>query len=106
MTGDVGVVLPNGAVKIIDRCKNIFKLSQGEYIAPEKIEQALTLSDYIAQIMICGDSLRHCTVAIVTPDEERMKAWATANSKETSACFEDPDFKAEIMDDIIHVAAK
>lgn len=47
LTGDVGMVFPNGSIKIIDRSKNIFKLSQGEYIAPEKIEQIMTLSPMI-----------------------------------------------------------
>jgi long-chain acyl-CoA synthetase len=38
-TGDVGMILPGNALKIVDRVKNIFKLSQGEYIVTEKLER-------------------------------------------------------------------
>lgn len=74
-TGDVGLIYPNGSVKIIDRSKNIFKLSQGEYIAPEKLENIFVLSPYIAQNMICGDSMKSCTVAIIIPDELYAAGW-------------------------------
>ena len=47
LSGDVGIILPNGALKIIDRAKNIFKLSQGEYIAPEKLEGISIISPSI-----------------------------------------------------------
>jgi long-chain acyl-CoA synthetase len=56
-SGDVGIIYPNGSLKIIDRSKNIFKLSQGEYIAPEKVENTVIISKYVDQIFVYGDSL-------------------------------------------------
>ena len=55
-------------LKIIDRVKNIFKLSQGEYIVPEKLERAYEQSSLVQQIFIHGDSIRNHIVAIIYPD--------------------------------------
>ncbi|NXG54511.1 ACSL6 ligase, partial [Hemiprocne comata] len=75
-TGDIGKWLPNGTLKIIDRKKHIFKLAQGEYIAPEKIENIYIRSDPVAQVYVHGDSLQAFLVGIVVPDSEVMPGWA------------------------------
>ena len=60
----------NGTIKIIDRAKNIFKLSQGEYIAPEKLENIYVQSEYILQCWIYGDSLRDFCIMFAVVDPE------------------------------------
>ena len=75
LSGDVGLILPNGSIKIIDRAKNIFKLAQGEYIAPEKLENVYVQSSFVSQIHVHGDSLQSYLVAIVIPDFEVTGKW-------------------------------
>ncbi|XP_053368212.1 long-chain-fatty-acid--CoA ligase 5 isoform X1 [Clarias gariepinus] len=75
-TGDIGKWLPNGVLKIIDRKKNIFKLAQGEYIAPEKIENVYIRCPSVAQVFVHGDSLQSCLVGIVVPDAEILPSLA------------------------------
>lgn len=56
-SGDVGMIVPpNNHMKIIDRIKNIFKLSQGEYVAPDKLEQIYKTCPGVADIFVYGDS--------------------------------------------------
>lgn len=55
-------------MQIIDRKKDIFKLAQGEYIAPAKIEDIYCQSPYILQIFVYGDSYKSCLVGIVVPN--------------------------------------
>ena len=69
-SGDVGMILTNSgnSLKIIDRVKSLFKLSQGEYVAPDKIQTILVNSKYINQMFLYGDSHYSYAVALVYPE--------------------------------------
>ncbi|CAH8627277.1 unnamed protein product [Heterobilharzia americana] len=75
-TGDVGKWTENGALKIVDRTKNLFKLSQGEYIAPEKVEQTYLACNLIQQVYVEGHQHRSYAVAIVKPDFKQLRKQA------------------------------
>ncbi|KAK5980894.1 Long chain fatty acyl CoA synthetase [Trichostrongylus colubriformis] len=74
-TGDIGEMLPSGAIRIIDRKKHIFKLAQGEYVAPEKIENVYIRSLVVQQIFVDGNSLERYLIAIVVPEPKVMEDW-------------------------------
>ena len=78
-SGDIGKWTKNGTLKIIDRKKHIFKLAQGEYIAPEKIENVYGRAGCVAQSFVYGDSLEASLVAIIVPDPEAFPSWAKSH---------------------------
>jgi len=67
-TGDIGRINPNGTLSIIDRRKNMFKTSMGEYIASEKLETQYISTDGVGQIWIYGNSFKSFIVSIIVPD--------------------------------------
>ncbi|KAA0150037.1 hypothetical protein FNF29_05478 [Cafeteria roenbergensis] len=78
-TGDIARINEDGTVSIIDRKKNIFKLAQGEYVAPEKIEGVYLRAPLVAQVFLHGESVKSSTVVIVVPDAETLEPWAAAH---------------------------
>jgi len=94
-TGDIGQWLPNGALKIIDRKKNIFKLVQGEYVAPEKIEQIYVLSPWVDQVFVEGKSTESFCVAIVVVNQEYLTSWASNNG------FDNTDLEKLVEEDTL-----
>uniref|UniRef100_A0A8C8E0W7 Long-chain-fatty-acid--CoA ligase n=1 Tax=Oryzias sinensis TaxID=183150 RepID=A0A8C8E0W7_9TELE len=101
-TGDVGQWLKNGSLRIIDRKKHIFKLSQGEYIAPEKIENIYMRSTPVLQVFVHGDSLQSYLVGIVVPDPEVFVDWSKERGFMGSykELCQNPDVKNAVLEDM------
>ncbi|XP_010214494.1 PREDICTED: long-chain-fatty-acid--CoA ligase 1, partial [Tinamus guttatus] len=104
-TGDIGKWLPNGTLKIIDRKKHIFKLAQGEYIAPEKIENVYLRSEPLAQVFVHGESLQAFLIAVVVPDPETLSNWAKKRGFEGSyeELCRNKDLKNLILEDMVRI---
>uniref|UniRef100_A0A1I7ZQ49 long-chain-fatty-acid--CoA ligase n=1 Tax=Steinernema glaseri TaxID=37863 RepID=A0A1I7ZQ49_9BILA len=49
-TGDIGMWLPNGALRIIDRKKHFFKLAQGDFVSPEQVENVYVQHPLVNQV--------------------------------------------------------
>jgi long-chain acyl-CoA synthetase len=99
-SGDVGAIMPkNKGLKIIDRKKNIFKLSQGEYVAAEKVENFYQNCDLISEIFLHGESSQNFAIVFITPNKSKLEA--KAQSLGIKGTFEElcanPQLKLEVL---------
>jgi len=76
-SGDIGQIDTDGALKIVDRKKDLVKLRHGEYLALGKIEAALKTSKYLANICVFADSNELSCVAVAVAKEDEVLRTAT-----------------------------
>lgn len=101
-TGDAGYFTKNGALVLTERVKDLFKTSNGKYIAPQMLESRLAENKYIDEVAVIGDRRKFVT-ALVVPNFEQLGAWAAAAGKDSSdrnVLVSDPDTVAFIMQQI------
>jgi long-chain acyl-CoA synthetase len=70
-TGDVGHLDKEGRLYITDRKKDLFKLSNGKYVAPQLLESLLKESEYVSQVVVVGTGRKQPT-ALIVPDWENL----------------------------------
>ncbi|CAF1508780.1 unnamed protein product [Adineta ricciae] len=101
-TGDVARWVPTGQIQIIDRKKHMFKLAQGEYVAPERIENIYVQSQYVAQVFVYGNGYKSFTVAVLVPDADVLEKYARENniSGDTAELCKKKEIKELIFNDI------
>jgi long-chain acyl-CoA synthetase len=71
-TGDVGYKDADGHFYVTDRLKDLFKLSNGKYVAPLQVESLLKQSPLVSQAVVVGSG-RKQVGALIVPDWETLK---------------------------------
>lgn len=78
-TGDIGRIDDGKYLMVTDRKKEIFKLSNGKFIAPQIIENVFKESPIIDQIMVIGEHEKFAS-ALISPDFKYLEDWKKLNN--------------------------
>jgi long-chain acyl-CoA synthetase len=77
LTGDVGERLPDGALRLVDRRKDLLITAGGTNVSPAQIETRLRASPYIGEAAVFGEGRKYLA-ALVELDYETTAEWARA----------------------------
>ena len=101
-TGDIGCWVDNRFLKITDRKKEIFKLSNGKFVAPQIIENKFRESVYIDQVMVVGENEKFAS-AIISPNFSYLEQWCETEKipvTDKNSLIRLPQVQKMISDDI------
>lgn len=74
-TGDAGYFTREGNLVLTERVKDLFKTSNGKYIAPQMLESRLAENKFIDEAAVIGDQRKYVT-ALVVPNLSQLRKWA------------------------------
>lgn len=77
-TGDAGY-LKDGELFLTERIKDLFKTSNGKYVAPQQVEALLLVDKFIDQVAVVADQ-RKFVSALVVPEFRMVEEWARDNN--------------------------
>jgi len=77
-TGDAGYFDETGSLVLTERIKDLFKTSNGKYIAPQALESRLAENKYIDEVAVIGDGRKYVT-ALIVPNFPKLRQWAAEN---------------------------
>jgi long-chain acyl-CoA synthetase len=76
-TGDAGSLTEQGGIILSERIKDLYKTSNGKYIAPQQLEGRLMDDKYIDSAIVIGDQRKYAT-ALIIPAFDELKKYAVA----------------------------
>lgn len=101
-TGDAGHFTESGALVLTERVKDLFKTSNGKYIAPQMMESRLAENKYIDEVAVIGDQRKYVT-ALVVPNLSQLRRWAQKAGvpvEDSAALCSDPRTVEFVMSEI------
>merc|ERR1712187_267816 len=99
-SGDLGVMSPEGFLKVTGRLKEVYKLENGKYVCPTPIEESMSMSKFITQAVLYGFN-KPFNIALVVPDWSVLRAeLKVEDSVSDKELKNNPKVKALILEDI------
>ena len=74
-TGDAGSLTKQNGIVLTERIKDLYKTSNGKYIAPQQLESRLMDDKYIDSAIVIGDQKKYVT-ALIIPAFNELKQYA------------------------------